>query len=108
MSKVTVSVQVDEAERDAWKESAKKAGVSLSEFVRLAVDPQVQPVFVPFVDPFAAREVRRSEAVVIVDAFAEYMGETSARPSKPKSKGRSGTCVHRIEPGNFCKFGCDE
>ncbi len=27
---------------------------------------------------------------------------------KPKSKGRSETCVHRIAPGNYCKFGCDE
>ncbi len=31
----------------------------------------------------------------------------AARPSKPKSKGRSETCVHRIAPGNYCKFGCD-
>ncbi len=47
--------------------------------------PPSEPMFVPVESPLEPFKANR----------------------KPKSKGRAETCVHRIAPGNFCKFGCD-
>ncbi len=41
-------------------------------------------------------------------AFVPGISSEEKPKRKPKSKGRSETCVHRIAPGNYCKFGCDE
>lgn len=81
-----IQIRVDDETRDRWTAAARDAGYQLHEYVRAAVDAQIDTE----TRPPPARRSRSKKAAATVEARAP----------------RTGLCEHRIPPTSHCSR-CD-
>lgn len=103
-----VPVRADAATKTRWQEAAKTAGVSLSEFVRRAVDQEVRKQTAPKAPP-AKRGGHQPVAAGPRPTKPPPKREDARVAAVPAKQGKARTapCVHRVAPGSFCSRGCD-